>query len=149
MDFALRGPTAGDIAFIFDCWLDQTRHAPISKHVPTKIYRPNHHKLVENILKVSNVLIACNPEEGQEFQIFGFVVYQPNPLVFHWIYVKDLGGNRKQGLARALMEHIVPTLGTPAQPELVCTHSGEKLFQDRDLVAKYKLIFNPYLLKDI
>ena len=142
LPFVIRGVKADDIPFIFDGWMKQNRYAPISKHVPTKIYRPYYHAVLEDILKRSTVIVACNPDD--ETHTFGVLVWEPDPALFHWLYVKDIYAG--QGLARALLTYAVPSLGTPQQPELICTSSGPTVFQNRSIVERYKLIYNPFLL---
>ena len=153
-----RGVLPNDIPLIMDAWLAETRHSAFAKFIDSRIYRAGHHKLLERILKRSKVLIACNPEDPSH--VFGFFVFEESPTVYcHWLYIKQ--AYRGQGLAREMLRFVVPSILTPAAPQIACSHTG-KLFlrkrvvdpetgarigdADNDTVTRYRLAYNPYPL---
>lgn len=51
------------------------------------------------LLHRSEVLVACNPEDA--VHIYGIVVYELNPRILHWLFVKS--DFRNQGVGTRLM----------------------------------------------
>ena len=132
-----RAPTVSDKSFIFNSWLKSFRHSPLAKPLCNEVYFKNHKVIVENILKRSRVLIACNPED--EDQIYGYIVYEPiidDITVLHYVYVKFT--YRKLGIARTIVEGSIDI-----KNPILYTHHTETVKRIKD---KLDLIYDPYRL---
>lgn len=136
----VRKATPDDVPFIFSAWLksyeDSVVHAGISKTV----YYANQHKLIEKLLRTSEVLIAVNASDDN--QIYGFLVCErlQGVFVIHYIYVKMMF--RKLGVARTLLE------ATDWNPEELAafTHWGKPA---SSISRKTNFIYHPYILYDL
>ena len=129
---ALRPKQADDESFIYSSWLRSYRSSPIVTHMNNDVYYDNHKLVIKKLLEISDVMIACNPEDPD--QIYGFICYEPG--IIHYLYVKY--PFRKMGLAKYLLSSI-PSDAT----KIIITHltsSVKSRLND-------EMIYNPYILK--
>lgn len=146
-----RAPTAGDVGFLRDTWMDSARGSRVWADVPSDVYKREYGKVVASVLSRARVTIACNPRDPD--QIFGYVVWEPS--VVHYVYVKY--GFRRDFIAYDLVAHVFPELG--ARPLVVSAQnkslSGWKntpASQRRgsppgafpSLCAKWNLTYDPF-----
>lgn len=134
---ALREANSNDVSFIFNAWLKSYRSSPYVKFVNQQIYFAGQHKLIENLIKVCKVIIACNPEDSE--QIYGFMVAEKieSILCIHYIYVKQ--PFRALGIGKLLLNSVKHDINNPC----IYTHFtvvGGKLAE------KYNIYFHPYVL---
>jgi len=136
LPMTLRPAVEEDINFLFSSWLKSYRASNFAKGVSNTVFFGEHHKAVEELLKTSTVLIACNNKDLTD--IYGYICAEEidNVFVVHYIYIKHT--YRMFGITKALME----ALGHSKDKAGMCTHmtrSGERI------AIKYNLEFSPYL----
>jgi len=136
----LRRARKSDIPFITSSWLKSHRYGYSSQSVPNTVYYHQHHKILEEVIPRSVVLVACNHEDPD--QILGWMCAEvvDTAMVIHYVYVKK--SFRKFGLAKRLVQTMAEVEDPPA---FMCTHSNREV---RDIVEKKEIIYNPYLLFD-
>ncbi len=102
----IRSAEPDDIPFIVLTWLQSFWQESVwANRVTWQVYKgtegkPGHEEIITRLLSQSAVLVACNPEI--ESEIAGYFVYEPDPLIAHWAYVKP--AFRRLGIARALLK---------------------------------------------
>jgi hypothetical protein len=135
LPIALRHTHAGDIAFIFNSWLESYRGSLHMKNISNTVYYAGHHNLIERIMKRSEAVIACNPED--QTQIYGYIVYEiiTGVLVLHYVYVKQ--PYRKLGIMKQLLEKA----GRKEKVAFVYTH---ETYSGSKLALKFSAFYNPY-----
>lgn len=103
----LRPAADSDIPFILSSWLHGYRKASVTSGISNTIYFKSHEALLKNLLRVSNIVVACAKDNPD--QIFGYVVseYDGISLTVHWLYIKQ--PFRGLGMARSLMGVIRDT----------------------------------------
>lgn len=132
----IRKATEEDISFIFNSWLKSYRDSTFAKSITNTIYFNEHHKLIEDLLKECNVLIACNDENPGD--IYGYSVSEvvQGFFVLHFVYVKHTF--RQLGIGRSLVENA----GVDFKKASLCTHItkyGERLAE------KFNMVHSPYV----
>ena len=110
----IRKARPDDQAYIASTWLRSMTHG---RATATDAER---RAAIDKVLdhNITRVLVACDPKA--EHRIRGWLCYAPLIVarVVHYLYVRD--GWRKQGIARALMEHAKLLDDRP----LLYTHKG-------------------------
>lgn len=132
----LRPANAEDVGFIFNAWLKSFRNAAMVRNVANEIYYAEHHKLIEDLLKKYEVVIACNQDDAS--QIYGFICagLTDNVFTVNYVYVKHTF--RRMGIAKALLnsfEHNSEFIG-------IYTHQTRNA---KELADKYNFIHHPYI----
>jgi ribosomal protein S18 acetylase RimI-like enzyme len=138
MKAQIRSYLPEDTNFLYNSWLKSFRES--INCIENEIFFKNHTKLLDKILKVSEVFIACNPED--EDQIFGYVVRQKlgEISIIHYIYVKHT--YRRLGFGNMMMDLFKAGQDIPH----VTTHHTRMM----DVVGeKWNLVFDPYLLLEL
>jgi len=104
------------------------------------VYFPAQRKELEIMLKASDVLVACNPEDPGH--VFGYVLSEKfhTSTVVHFIYVKH--AVRKFGIAKMLFDLVAQHQSTT-----LVTHVTQTNFSR--LATKYGLVYDPYLLRGL
>ena len=135
----LRTLTEEDSPFIFNSWLKSYRFSHFGEKITNTIYFEDHHKVIENILKDSKVVVACNEEDPS--QLYGYIVggVEDGNFVLHFIYVKHTF--RNMGLGKTLLD----AMGHDKEKAGVYTHHTR--MADK-LAAKYNFVYHPYLMFD-
>lgn len=131
-----------DVSFIIDAWLHQYRTTRMVAPVTKEIYFRWFRKRIIKILKNSEILIACNPED--EDQIFSYAVYRHigDVGILSWIYTKNTF--RNLGIATSLFKQIAPIeVVTHIGPSFQSYFSHE-MQMTIDKLPK-ALIYNPFL----
>ncbi len=134
----IRRAKRSDIPFITSSWLKSNRHGYMVRSVPNNIYYYNHHKILEELLPRSVVLVACNAEDPD--QILGWMCAEvvDTAMVIHYVYVKQ--SFRKFGIAKRIVNLMKTTEDPPA---VMATHSNPEV---RDLLKEKNIIYNPYIM---
>lgn len=141
-EIVLRKATRADIQFITSGWLKSFRNAPFVRGVPNSVYYYYHHKILEELLPRSQVMVACN--EADPNQLLGFVcaeVLDNSVLVLHYVYVKQL--LRKQGIAKFMVDTLKSDLS------IATVQYTAKTYAVIDMEERLKaagMVYNPYLL---
>jgi GNAT superfamily N-acetyltransferase len=101
LPITLRPANSEDVGFIFNAWLKSFRNSDLSKDIANEVYYSEHHKVIENLLKTYEVLIACNQDDLT--QIYGFICAGSTDNIFtvNYIYVKHTF--RRMGIGLALL----------------------------------------------
>lgn len=133
----IRRATKRDIPFITNSWLRSLRNAPQVQGIPNNTYYYQHHKLLEQLIPRSVVLVICN--ENDEDQILGWCCAEvvDTALVVHYVYIKH--PFRKLGLATRLVKLLEESEQPPAIMHTHMTEIGRRIVKEKDWV------FNPYL----
>lgn len=119
--YQLRSQTEGDINFISHSWykaLEKTNTLDFD------VFKSLQNNLIKNILKRSNSLIVCNPEDTT--QIFGYLVKEKykNLLIIHFAYVKTI--YRNCGIAQKLFDESLKD-----EKSFVYTNKVSKGFENK------------------
>ena len=135
----VRAVTDADIGFIFSSWLKSAHAGPALSIIKSPIYYAQHHKLIEEYFKETQIKIACNPEDTS--QILGYICYEVltdvEPLlVVHYCYVK--ADFRNLGVAKGLLASTGLESGKPFF-YTTATKASEKLN------SKLNMAYSPYL----
>ena len=133
----LRSSVKEDLPFIYNSWLKSYRFSHFGEKITNTIYFTDHHKVLENLIKQSEVLIACNGEDPS--QVYGYVVGGDvdGISLLHFIYVKHTF--RNMGVGKTLLD----ALGHDKEKAGVYTHHTR--MADK-LAAKYNFVYHPYLM---
>ncbi len=140
----LREAEADDLNFILSSWLKSFRDAQRIPDQKSAVWfnwpRPSNEvffnfqqKLIVRLLQRSKCLVAVNPEDLS--QVYGFIVYENNPDIIHYVYVKSTF--RKMGICKLLLSKSVE------QPAPKYTHVT---YAVEFLAPKLNAEFNPYLI---
>lgn len=89
-----------DEEFVFHSWLKTYRNSPFAEGIRSSLYYPSQHRVIEQIIARSTVLMAVSKEDGNH--IFGYIVFEKDPPVLHWMYVKY--SYRGMGMENLLLE---------------------------------------------
>lgn len=132
----IRRATDGDVSFIFSSWLKSYRTALVNKNIPSEVYFTEHHKVIEDLLKTCEVLIACNEKDATD--IYGYICAERVDGIFvvHYIYVKHT--YRVLGVARMLINQFEHEIGVAA----IYTHHTR--IAER-LAPKHGFVYSPYV----
>lgn len=136
LEYSFRRMKDGDLNFILNSWLTSYRLSPYTKRIGKEMYYQFHQEKLKALLeRKPNVLLACAPDYPD--QIFGYIVYEFDPDVIHYLHVKKT--YRKLGIADALLQ----VLDINNKPHLYTHFTLDAAY----ITTKYKdnLIFNPYL----
>lgn len=134
----IRAAVEDDLHFIYNSFLLTTRDALPASLIPKDIFFHNKPKEVDDILEVSNTIIACQPDS--EDIIYSYLIYSilNDNLIIHLVYTK--AAFRKLGVAKRLIESIVPGF----QDNIIITTQISKSLLA--MKKKYKIIYDPYCL---
>ena len=133
----LRTANDEDLPFIFNSWLKSFRFSPFAEKITSTIYFSDHHKVIENLLKNSVVMISCNEDDPS--QLYGYAVGSQVDGIFvlHFIYVKHTF--RNMGLGKMLLD----SFGVDTENASVFTHFTKA---SESLASKYNFVYHPYLM---
>lgn len=136
LPITLRQPHAEDIPFIFSSWLKSYRSSLHVKNISNTVYYGEHHKVLERLMKRSEALIACNPEDAN--QIYGYLIYEKitGILVTHYCYVKQ--PYRRLGICHQLLS----AAGRDKDEPFVYTH---ETFLGEKISGRLRAMYNPYV----
>ncbi len=136
LPIAIRPASAEDVSFIFNAWLKSYRSSDFAKNIQGEIYYHEHHKVIEEILKQYNVLIACNKDDYS--QIYGFMCagFTQNVLTIHYVYTKHTF--RRMGIAKMLLNAF------EYNPEYACiyTHETNAI---KSITKELAMVYHPYV----
>lgn len=121
MPYMVRNIHRDDVPFVTNSWLKSFRESPENKQVKSTFYFADGHKLLEEIIPRSVVLVVCDRQDPH--QILGYACYEmfDTALILHYIYIKHTF--RSMGIASTLMRYAV---GAEAPPALFYTHMTRK-----------------------
>jgi len=98
----IRPAVPGDLNFVLGTWTNSHwQESPWANRLRWPIYKRGHERIIRSLLARSHVLVAHEP--GDENEILGYFVFEPQIPAAHWCYVKP--HFRKEGVARALLAH--------------------------------------------
>ena len=127
MNIIVRQVDETDLPFIFSTWLKGLYHGnELYGKTNQDLFYSKYHKVIEALLKVSEVKIACLQDEPDV--VLGYSVALGNTL--HWVFVKKAW--RKLGISKSLVN---PTITTVSH----LTKVGESIAKKKDWT------FNPFL----
>lgn len=154
-----------DVGMVTSDWLKSFRDGYFNATVPNRVYYSQHHKILENLLEKSTVLVLCNANNPA--QALGWMCYEvdANILIIHYIYVKEIF--RRQGLATKLVKYVMDNKSLNVARNVVLTthqtHKSKKItrghrgdwrkqepacgaWNDRHPEHVIDWIYNPYAL---
>lgn len=135
LKMTLRPPDLTDKNFIFNSWLKSYRSSDFAKDQCNAVYYDNYKIIVENILKRSKIVVACNPQDYT--QVYGYIVYEDLPadnLLVHFVYTKYT--YRKFGVAKKLLVSI-----RRSNNPILISHYVKSLEKIKD---KITFIYDPF-----
>lgn len=126
-----RPPSPSDKNFILSSWTESFRRSPWSGTLPDKpFYDEMRAHLSELMLRPSTSILCCfAPGEQPPNDVLGWVCFEADKLVLHYVYVKH--AFRGEGVARALLKRSGLSGGTythktKSAVDYVKAHSGWK-----------------------
>ncbi len=126
---AYRSSKPEDINFILATWLRGLRYGnELFEQIDKDIYFAEYHKVIEALLRVSQVRVACLKDDPDT--ILGYAVLQGDKV--HWIHIKSAW--RRIGIAKSL---LYTKFGVVTH----LTTLGAKLLKEKCTGVK----FNPFL----
>ncbi len=133
----VRGAVAEDLPFILNSWLKSYRNSSVSLSIPNQVYYPGHTNRVKEILSNPSTvsLILVNSTDAD--QIMGYVIFDLNAPVLHYLYVKQ--PFRKYGMGQFLVSLAITHHKSAI---LHCTHIAKKW---KEKAKSFNLLFNPYV----
>jgi len=97
---AYRRAKQTDVAWIKKTWIrNYYRNSPIVKMVEASIYGAGQDAIVNRLLDVSYVTVACSP--SNEDDLVGFLVKAIKAPALHYVYVSKQA--RREGIAKRLI----------------------------------------------
>jgi GNAT superfamily N-acetyltransferase len=135
----IRSISDSDVSFVFNSWLRSFKGSPKYKHVENTIFYQNHHKIVQQCILRSQVLLAC--DENDLSQILGYIVADriDDILTVHYVYVKQ--AFRGLGIASMLLKEV----GYDKKIATIYTHATEFGLK---LCRNTNFVFHPYIVLD-
>lgn len=104
-----RQAVESDIGYILDSFLQGAR-SPVYSNMKGTIYFKRYKPILLALLKRSQILIACLPDDPNT--IAGFVVYDflDQIPIIHWVQTRKMF--KQQGIAKHLLNQVSPNFGT-------------------------------------
>jgi len=136
----IREANSEDISFIFSSWLKSFKTSKFAKSIGSNLYYSGHHILIENLLKRSKVLVACNSTDVGQIYGFGVGEMRDNVPIVHFIYVKHKF--RKFKIGTALFEDLINKEEGEDYPASFFTHLTKSSDASCHL---YNAIYYPHL----
>lgn len=120
----------------------KTVHGHAGSQIPSSIYYAAQRVVLNNILEHAQVSIACGV--GDEWQAFGFIIYDdlPSGFVLHYINVKRLF--RRAGLGGHMLLQQIGKRKTVINTHFTAPWRGLSRVLSR---ANIEVIYDPYLAK--
>ncbi len=134
----LRAAENQDVPFIISSWLRSNRDGPIGKVLTDTVYYREFKPLVQVLMSVVHVIVACDPERPE--QVYGWICGErlEGKIVVHFAYVKQ--GWRGWGIARRLLG----ALGYQSPEPIIATFVTH-IYTGGRLHRRYRVINNPWL----
>ena len=70
----IRDMIESDVSFIFNTWLKSYRKSRITEGIENPIYFSEHHKIIEELLKRCDVVVASASDDSSI--IYGYLVFE-------------------------------------------------------------------------
>jgi GNAT superfamily N-acetyltransferase len=136
----LRKARKSDVPFLMNSWLTSFRDGKMVGGVPNRIYYYNHHKILEQVIPRSAVMVAVDQRDPD--LIVGWACYEvtDGALVMHYVYVKKRF--RGWGVASNLVNTILEIESPPVVMYTHINREGMDFLRAKDIWW----IHNPYLL---
>ncbi len=117
----IRRGSDDDVPFIFSTWLKGLYYGNTWwRQIPSDIYYPNYHPVVERLLERSQVIVACLA--SNEDVIIGYAVVSEDGQTLHWTHVKEAW--RQFGLCKRMLSPLsinqvshITNIGKRIKPE--------------------------------
>ena len=105
-------------------------------NISNPVYFSEHHKLIEKLLKVSAIAVACN--ENDSTQIYGWACASTIDDIpcLHYVYVKH--SFRNLGIGTALLYYF-----NKERKTMLYTHYTKNIHSFKN---KCELVYHPYIL---
>ncbi len=134
----IRAGIPADVPLVTNSWLRSFRFSAWARDMSNRTYYFYHHRVLEELLPRSTVLVAVSPEDPDA--IYGWCCAEvvDTAVVIHYVYVKE--SYRRLGVARALVKTL---LDAERPPLVLYTHQTKA---SREVAPRYRWVFDPYLL---
>jgi hypothetical protein len=113
----IREPTPNDKDYLLSTWLSSQYYNKPFNELNYNWYVEAGAALIFRLLARSSMLVACNPDNKE--QIFGYVVFEKNKRVLHFIYVKKMF--RRTHIATRLMQAAFEDFDIPINISVITT----------------------------
>jgi len=137
LDIVCREPCPDDKSYLYNSWITSLRYNKPFDVLERHWYNAAAAALIARILASSNMLVAVNPSNSS--QIFGYIVYNNDRRVLHYIYIKK--SFRKAKVATRLMDEAFNGFIKPIN--YTVRTSAIPHYED-----KWNLQYRPYLLAE-
>ena len=141
----IRRGVKADVPLIASSWLKAFRAGPAVECVPNTLYFRAQHRMLEQVIPGSILLVACNEEDPNQILGWCCAIVAQGALILHFMYVK--GTFRGFGIARkmfdTLKEIYISEADRPYPGFFFYTH---RVRVNKITTKKYGAIYNPYLL---
>lgn len=116
LPLAIREANQKDINYVIHSWMKNIEHSPMAWYCDYQEWAFQYRQLLYQVIERSTIIIAYNPEDPSH--IFGFLVFEPDPLYLHFIYTK--GAFRQMQVAIRLLSTLITT-----DQKVPCSHVGK------------------------
>lgn len=134
--------TTADLPFITNSWLRSNCKRGY-RRLEGQLYYYWHHRLLEALIPLSNVIVACDADDPAKVYGYGVAQYDGPTLVVHYLYTRD--GWRKQGIARSILQAWLDRYEPMSVVWTHATELGETFIHRLRRVLTLPGVFNPYL----
>lgn len=121
--------------------------APFAQGIPNDIYYRYHHRVIEQLLKESSVMVLVNSENPDQFVGYSVIQSQPPAMLVHFLFVK--APFRNQGWAKMFLDTHMKI----EEPKVIFythrTPSGDYFLKNLKGQYDQPFIYNPYLMFDV
>lgn len=119
MTHAIRPGRSTDVGFIVKSWLRSYNQEHVRPEERRCGYWEAHKEVIGDLIAAATVLVCHDPDKPADRDVRGFLVGEarPDALVLHYVYTRD--GERRKGVARALVEALQKR--TPSS-DVIVTH---------------------------
>jgi len=138
LPIAIRMATNEDYGYILKTWSIDFHKTFPTTFIPNSIYVPHQTKIINNILAVSHVEVACIDDEPDT--ICGYLISQPintDNVIIHWGQTKGIF--RRMGIMKELLKSI-----QVSSKNIICSHHFHLFKEMKD---KFNLIYDPTLIE--
>lgn len=128
-----------DRNFVVNSYLKSYRNSPDAQHVVGDFYFTGQTRILEKLLQTAEVVVACNPDKEDDIYGYAIVEGSKSRPVVHYVYIKQ--AFRRQKLAQRILHACFNQFNVQAT---IITHKPKYY---RELSRKFKLIYDPYVIK--
>ena len=140
LDHVFRPYEISDEGFVYSAWCKAIRREPTYARVESSILYTRLKARIGRLMRQGRTIVACDPDDMTH--TYGFVCFDPKPLVLHWVYVKSVYWG--MGLGASLFNEAIGD----HQGVVICSHASEVAFVKlREAAFRRKVVYDPFALE--